>query len=216
MGKGIYTPRSIAVRCAVVLIGVLVTSLGSSFYIFANLGTDPVTSFVQGVSSTMAISFGSAMNIFNLVCFVLVLIFNRKLINIGTVIYTLLLGWAFDAIGVVFSKVLPANLSIVTRVLMLCVGTVLLGFGLGLYQGARLGAGPSDAMNQMIAAKLNIPLAWERVGFDIIMVVGGFLLGGVISVGTLVGMLAVGPIMGPTMNLFIPKIDRWSKLKEAV
>ena len=91
-GKGKYTVRSIIIRCIVIMIGVVITGFGAAAYVMAALGADPVTAFVQGMGVQLHLDFGMAMNIFNIVFFVIILILNRKMINIGTVLYTFTLG----------------------------------------------------------------------------------------------------------------------------
>ncbi|MCD8139523.1 MAG: hypothetical protein LUE17_07065, partial [Planctomycetaceae bacterium] len=55
-----------------------------------------------------------------------------------------------------------------------------------------------------------VPLKYERICFDAVMVIGGFLMGGVVHVGTILGMLGVGPIMAPTISKLAPLVDQWS------
>ena len=92
MGKGKYTVRSLCVRIIVNLIGIIITAYGAEAFVLANLGSDPVTAFVQGLGNVLGLPFGSAMNVFNIVFFVIILIVYRKGIGIGTVLYTFLLG----------------------------------------------------------------------------------------------------------------------------
>ena len=47
--KSKYTPRSIIVRCIVIMIGVVITAIGAALYVLAGVGSDPVTAFVQGM-----------------------------------------------------------------------------------------------------------------------------------------------------------------------
>ena len=77
MGKGKYTLRSIIVRCVVIMVGVFITAYGAEAFVLANLGSDPVTAFVQGLSKVLPFvhgDFGMAMNVFNVLCFVVILI----------------------------------------------------------------------------------------------------------------------------------------------
>ena len=71
MGKGKYTLRSIIVRCVVIMVGVFITAYGAEAFVLANLGSDPVTAFVQGLSKVLPFvhgDFGMAMNVFNVLC----------------------------------------------------------------------------------------------------------------------------------------------------
>ena len=210
MGKGKYTARSILIRCVVIMIGVAITGYGAAAYVMANLGSDPVTAFVQGMGFQLGKSFGYAMNIFNIVFFVIILILNRKMINIGTVLYTFTLGWFSNLFIGLLTSAMGVSPSLAARVVVLVSGTIALGIGLGFYQSAEFGCGPSDAFNQTMAALTKIPLKYERICFDAVMVIGGFLMGGVVFIGTIVGMVAVGPVMAPTITRLAPLVDKWA------
>ena len=210
MGKGKYTGQSITVRCLVIIVGVIITGFGAGAFVTANLGSDPVTAFVQGLGFTMNLSFGMAMNVFNVVCFLVILVLNRKLINIGTVIYTFMLGYCADFFIALLNGMMGEDPSVLIRSVVIILGTLALGVGLGFYQSAEFGIGPSDAFNQTMASMTKIPLKYERMIFDLVMVVCGYFMGGVVFVGTIVGMLAVGPIMGPTIGKFTPIVNKWA------
>lgn len=96
------------------------------------------------------------------------------------------------------------------RAVFQLIGVAGLGLGLGIYQSARLGCGPTDGFNQSLSDKLKIPLKWERIGCDVVFSLAGWALGGVIGLGTVLGMFATGPIMGPTITKLAPVVDRWA------
>lgn len=210
MGKGKYTARSIVVRCVVILIGVLITAYGAEAFVLANLGSDPVTAFVQGLGNVLNQPFGTAMNIFNIICFVIILVMYRKGIGIGTVLYTFTLGTFCSLLDPYIVAVIGPEPSMVTRVILVITGTIALGVGLGGYQAAGYGAGPSDAFNQFMAKTLKLKLKWWRIIFDAIMVAGALIMGGVIHVATLVGMFLVGPVLGPVLNKLSPLVNKWA------
>ena len=194
MGKGKYTLRSIIVRCVVIMVGVFITAYGAEAFVLANLGSDPVTAFVQGLSKVLPFvhgDFGMAMNVFNVLCFVVILIVYRKGIGVATVLYTFTLGTFCSMIEPWIIALIGPTPSMVTRVILVITGTLALGVGLGSYQAAGYGAGPSD-------------------GFDAIMVVGALIMGGVIHVATLVGMFCVGPVLGPVLNKLSPLVNKWA------
>ena len=83
---------------------------------------------------------------------------------------------------------------------MILLGTVFIGIGLGLYQSAELGLGPTDGINQTIAKKTGISYRYVRIIYDILMTLAGWLLGGTVWFGTLLGAFLVGPIMVPAME----------------
>lgn len=225
-----YSPRSLAVRCLVIVVGVAIAGFGAGCVIAANLGADPVTAFVNAFGNLSGLGPGTAMNIFNLVFFVIILFINRKMINIGMILYTLLLGVFFGFFVGVMGGVLgdlqtaTTSTAIIARTLMMLLGVVAVGIGLGMYQAADLGAGPSDAFNQTIAVKTKLQLRWERVIFDVIMVIGALVMNFVdaqggefrsdIFIGTILGVFAVGPIMAPVMFRGARIVNKWSGMDE--
>lgn len=225
-----YKPRSLIVRCLVIIIGVAIAGFGAGCVIAANLGADPVTAFVNVFGNLSGLGPGTAMNVFNLTFFVIILIINRKMINIGTVLYTFLLGVFFgffvEKMGLLLGDMQTSSTftALAARSVMMLGGVLCVAVGLGMYQAADLGAGPSDAFNQTMAAKTKLALRWERVIFDAIMVIGALAMSAVISrggpfktdifVGTIVGMVAVGPIMAPIMYRGAKIVNRWSGMGE--
>lgn len=216
MGKGKYTARSIIVRCIVILVGVLITAYGAEAFVLASLGSDPVTAFVQGLGKVLGLDFGNAMNVFNIAFFVIILIVNRKTIGIGTVLYTFTLGTFCTLLDPYIVGVIGPEPTMVARVVLIVTGTIALGVGLGFYQAAEFGCGPSDAFNQTMAKTLKLQLRWWRVIFDAIMVVGALVMGGVVHVGTLVGMFLVGPVLGPVLNKSAPLVNKWAGNEDIV
>ena len=212
--KSKYTPRSIIVRCIVIMIGVVITAIGAALYVLAGVGSDPVTAFVQGMGHVMNKDFGTAMNYFNIAFFVVIVIIYRKVIGIGTVLYTFTLGFFsnifINLIGSFANKESP----LAVRIIMIIIGTVAIGIGLGFYQSAEFGTGPSDGFNQAMAHYTKIPLKWERMAFDAIMIVGSLIMAGFgagfVHVGTVLGMFGVGPIMAPTITKLAPVVDQWA------
>ena len=210
MVKGKYTVRSILVRCIVIMVGVVITGFGAAAYVMAARGSDPVTAFVQGMGVQLNLDFGMAMNIFNIIFFVIILILNRKMINIGTVLYTFTLGTFSNIFISMLTALMGDAPGLPVKIIVLVLGTLALGVGLGLYQSAELGCGPSDAFNQTMAKMTKIPLKWERIIFDAVMVVGGFIMGGTVFFGTILGMVGVGPVMAPIITKLGPIVDQWA------
>ena len=164
----------------------------------------------MGLGGKLGTSYGMTLNIVNIVLFVFLLIFNRKMIHFGTIIYTLLVGTFSDMFIAMLTGLLGEDPALPVKVVLLLLAVVTFAFGLGLYQSAQLGAGPIDGFNQTIAKWTKVPLKYERIGCDVLMALMGFLLGSTIFVGTILGMFAVGPIMGPTITRLAPVVDKWA------
>ena len=109
--------------------GTTTAAFGCGCFITEALGSELVTAFVMGLSISTTIQFGMIMNIFNLICFVIVLVWDRKRINIGTVLYTFTLG-TFCNIFIALLTPL-GSASLLVRVGLIVIGTIATGFGLG-------------------------------------------------------------------------------------
>lgn len=200
--------KNLLIRCLFIIVGVSIAALSAPFLIYADLGGDPFAAFNQGLSRKTGISFGTSVIFFNLFFLLAVLFLNRAKIHLGTVFYLLLLGPLSDVFLYLFQSLGSTDLALSVRVIFVLLGIVCVGFGLGLYQAANLGAGPSDSFNQIMSEKLGIPLRFERIGYDLTLVVAAFFLGGTINIGTLLGILFIGPIMAPTLTHGAPLIDK--------
>lgn len=195
-----YTKKSMIIRCAAIITGVYLAGFGCAGYMMADLGSDPVTAFIQGLGKTLNITPGMATNVLNVTAFVILILVNRQLVHIGTILYTLLLGMFVDTSSAMLAAVFGNSPGMAVRVGVLAAGTIAIGFGLGLYQAAELGIGPTDGINQTIVKVTGLSYRVERILFDAVMAAAGWVLGGTVFIGTVVGIVAVGPIMAPTIT----------------
>ena len=78
------------------------------------------------------------------------------------------------------------------RLALLGVGLLLFGIGTALYIGAGLGAGPRDSLMLVGARRLHCASGRARV-IEISVLVVGFLLGGVVGIGTVLFAALIGP-----------------------
>lgn len=88
---------------------------------------------------------------------------------------------------------------ILARSALLCIGVAVLGFAGFLYQAARLGVCPYDGVAIILTNHLKWEYFWVKISLDGICVILAFLLGAVqlhvLGAGTLVAVLAIGPII---------------------
>ena len=130
IGKANTQRAASSSRCIVIMVGVIITAYGAEAFVLANLGSDPVTAFVQGLGKVLGLEFGNAMNVFNIVFFVIILIFNRKTIGIGTVLYTFTLGVFCTMLDPWIRAVIGAEPTMVSRVVLIVTGTIALASAL--------------------------------------------------------------------------------------
>ena len=96
--------------------------------------------------------------------------------------------------------VLPQELPIWGRGVMLVFGCIILAYGMTIVIKSDAGTGPNDLVAVVISDKTKLKFSIVRLCVDGIFALIGFLLGGILGIGTLVCIALVGPVAG----LFMP------------
>ena len=89
-------------------------------------------------------------------------------------------------------------------------GVILIGAARGFSLTANLGPGPRDGLMTGLQRVSGWPIGWVRAGIEIVVLIAGWLLGGVVGIGTVVFALGVGYSVAVFMSLmkfFSPKSD---------
>ncbi len=183
-------------RLAQLMVGLVVFGLALALIVEADLGLDPWDVFHQGLSERTGVGLGWVVIAMSVVVLALWVPLRQRP-GIGTVANALVVGLVIEA-GIV---VLPSPTALVPRVAFLAAGVLLSGLSLGLYIGAGLGPGPRDGLMTGIAARGH-SVRVVRTAIELTVLVGGFLLGGTVGVGTVVFALTVGPLVHVTLPWF--------------
>ncbi len=182
----------------IVAAGSLMMSIGIALYLNAGLGADPLTVFTSGVAHTTGLTVGKASLAIMAVLICVLFFLDRKRIGLGTVLNAGIIGVSVDIfLGLDFLKV---N-SLAASVIMLIITAVLFGMGVAVYISAGLGEGAVDAIMVLLHNRTKINIRWIKIGLDICLLTLGALLGGKIGAGTVVGVLATGPVIEYTLKL---------------
>ncbi|MEI3146680.1 MAG: hypothetical protein V8T10_01350 [Merdibacter sp.] len=208
---------SIGKRSIFLAISVVFMYLGIACYYQCGLGTDPYSVMVDGLHTFLNLSYGQVTNIINAVLFVLMLLFGRKYINIGTIINFVVAGVLIDAFNAALIALFP-NLDLFGQTLMLIAGFLLFAAGTGIYIVAALGVGGVEFITLSFSEKTKINLRWVRIGFDVICMILGIVLGAIagrgifgdlIGVGTILGAFGTGVVMKFTIRLLDERLTKW-------
>ena len=204
------TKRSIKewiVRSVILLVGLTIAHLGVTLFLLSDLGSDPFNVLVQGIFRQLGkISFlgflthGQTHIAISVVIILVLLIVDRSYIKIGTLICMLLGGPIIDFFTWLLQLVLPADLSLVWRIVMLVLGCVILAYGMTIVIKSDAGTGPNDLVAVVISDKTKIKFWIMRLIVDAVFAGLGFLLGGTVGAGTIVCIALVGPVAG----IFLP------------
>jgi uncharacterized membrane protein YczE len=165
----------------------------------ALFGNDPYSCMNLGISSLLGISFGTWTTCMALLLFLPVLLLERRYIQAGSFVYLLVLGPASDIWYTLFLALFgnPQSLSMTSHILFLLFGIVIACFSISLYICSDLGIGPYDALPWIIEHRSHgrLQFRWGRVLCDFTCVLIGFLLGSIVSIGTLSMALFTGPLV---------------------
>ncbi len=122
-------------KCAVALRGILLVGTGIAFNAMAQLGSDPVGIFYDGIRSILGLTqeqLGMASNMVNIALAVLLWFIGRRHLNLGTLIYILPYGLCVDFGSWVYGILFHANL-IGQRIAASIIGCLLLYLGVAIY-----------------------------------------------------------------------------------
>jgi len=76
-----------------------------------------------------------------------------------------------------------------------------------LYMVVDMGVSPYDAMPQVIARRIKKPFPLVRLGWDVLVLTIGFLLGGRLGLVTLITGFCVGPVYGAIAKKLRPLFE---------
>lgn len=188
------TKKEWAVALVVLVIGLVIAHLGVSLFILANIGSDPFTVFVQGLSGKLNLSVGQTHVIILTVLLVLQVVTTKGYIKPGSVVCAFCGGPIIDFGIWIFGQFINEGTPVALRYIVFIAGCAILGFGLSIVVNSNAGTGPNDLVSIILADKLpKIQFRYVRMAVDFTWVVVGFILGGKIGTGTVIGILTVGP-----------------------
>jgi uncharacterized membrane protein YczE len=170
-------------------IGLFICSLSIAFMINANLGLSPWDVLHQGIANKMGITIGTATIGVGFIVVVLDAILGEN-VGWGTVLNMMFIGTFLDMI--LFSNMIPISNSLLGGIVMLCVGMILMAFGMILYIGSGLGSGPRDGMMVAFQKRTNKSVKVIRGVMELGALIVGYLLGGKAGIGTVITALGLG------------------------
>lgn len=190
-------PRRLVRRSAQLLIGLFLYGVGIAFLVRSDLGAAPWDVLTLGIEQHVPLTFGTISVI---VSFLVLLLWIplRQRPGIGTLANALLIGPFVD---LAFLAIPETNLLWLQIVFML-TGIVTIGFATGLYIGSRFGPGPRDGLMTGLHRVTGRPIWSVRTVIEATVVLLGWLLGGIVGVGTVAFALMIGPICQYFMRIF--------------
>ncbi|GGC83543.1 membrane protein [Tersicoccus solisilvae] len=177
-------------RILVLFVGLGLYGAAIGLMIRSELGASPWDVLAQGVSRRSGLTFGLSTVVISAV--VLLCWFPLRVRP----------GWGTLANAVSVGLFADATLALVPptghwlqRSGLLAGGVVLLAFATAVYLSPRFGPGPRDGLFTGLVRRTGLPVWAVRGCLEVTVLVIGWLLGGIVGIGTVVFAAAVGPLV---------------------
>lgn len=183
-----------------IIIGLLIAGIGTAFLFKLGWGSAPAATITEGVAIFFNTSYGLAGISINIIFLILLIILDKSLIGMGTLLATFFFGYFIDIGVYILTPLKIVEMGITMQVLMMLIGCILTAIGLGYYVGQFFGTGAIDGMSVVINQRTNIPFKYCRWTMDIIMMLVGVFMGAAWGIGTIASVVFTGPIMQFVIN----------------
>src|SRR5690606_32396863 len=170
-------------------LGLALFGVSLALMVRATLGLDPWNVFQQGLMDVVGLSLGQVSIAIGAVV-MLAWIPLRQKPGFGTIANIIVIGLVIDAT----LAVLPVFEGLALRSAMMVSGVVLNAFASAAYIGAGMGPGPRDGLMTGLHERLGWSIRVSRLSIEATVLAAGWLLGGVVGVGTVLYAVVLGPL----------------------
>ena len=195
-----------AKRMAIMFMSILLMGFAVSVFSYSGMGVDPFTALNMSISAKLGISFGFLQMCVNGVVLVLVALTADRLINVGTIVNMVGVGYVCEFFTSIYNQFLPQENPFAVRFVLMALGVFLLSLSASLYFNCNVGVSPYDALGFVMEEKTKLKYRWCRVVTDLICTGVAFLLGGPIGIGTVVTAFFMGPVISFCDNSISKKV----------
>ena len=170
------------------VLGLFLFGLGDAIIIGSGAGVSPWTVLAQGISYSMNWTIGFSTFIVSLS--VLILWFPLKQQpGIGTILNVFIIAGTID----LTLPYLPSPTEYPNQILQAAIGIMTIGLGSGFYLTANLGPGPRDGLMVGLQRITDLPVITVRTALELMVVITGWLMGGLVGLGTIMFVFGIGP-----------------------
>jgi uncharacterized membrane protein YczE len=170
--------------------GLLLYGFSMGMMVRAGMGLDPWDVLHQGLAELLPFSFGVTIVLVSAVVLLLWIPIRQKP-GFGTLANAVVIGLATDA----SLAALPAAPNVAWGISAMLASVVLNAIAGAMYLGAGLGPGPRDGLMTGLVARGVGPVWAVRTGLEGSVLLIGWLLGGLVGIGTVLYALSIGPLL---------------------
>ena len=178
--------------------GMVVSAVGITLMLQANIGLEPWSVLQQGMAQSTGMTYGTASMIVGAAAIIAAVLCGERF-GFGTIINIILCAVFIDAL--LWLDWIPQMTSLLPGIAMLLIGLELLVLGTWMYMKSALGAGPRDALMVALARKTCRSVGLCRGSVEIIVIIVGFLLGWQVGIGTIISAVGLGSLFNINFHL---------------
>jgi len=195
-------PKPRLTTMIMLVFGLFLFGLGEAIIIGSGSGVSPWTVLAQGISKRSDFSIGMA-TFFISIAILIFWIPLKQVPGIGTILNAIIIASAID----LTLPYLPQPDDITFKIIQACFGILVVGLGSGIYLCSNLGPGPRDGLMIGLQKQTNASLPAIRTIIELLAVISGWLLGGVVGIGTILFVFGIGPCVGIGLTL-VEKVSK--------
>ncbi|AFA48521.1 YczE/YyaS/YitT family protein [Acetobacterium woodii] len=178
--------------------GLFLYGLGIILTMRANVGYAPWEVLHSGISQTLGVSIGLVNTAVGALIVAIVVLLGEK-IGLGTIFNMFMIGLFMDLI--LFLDFIPLFHGFWIGTFVLIIGLFIISLGTYFYISSAFGAGPRDSLMVAITRKTKLPVGFCRGIIEISVVIIGWLLGGMVGLGTIISAFCIGFCVQITFKL---------------
>ena len=202
-------------RTGLLLGGLLVSAVGITLMLQANIGLEPWSVLQQGMVLTFGMTFGTASAIVG-AAVIAIAFFCGESFGLGTLANIFICPMMIDLL--LYLNWIPLFTGLWSGLAALLAGMELLALGTWLYMKSALGSGPRDALMVVLARKTRWSVGVCRAAVEVVIVFIGWRLGGQVGIGTVLAAVGVGSLFNLNFFLlrFTPALLHQENLPETI
>lgn len=201
--------KTVIKRIVYTTLGVIILGFGAGILRISEFGTDPFSCMNLGITAVLnslgiRITYGVWQIIMNLLIFIWMSLWKRRLLGYGMFCNMILVGLMSDLAVNVSGSFVPDEKTLILKMIIMLIGVVVLCFGIAFYIEADMGTAPYDEVAFAFSDKINNRLSfkWCRIITDIICVTIGIItyiqiddIFKILGVGTVIMAFGTGPLV---------------------
>jgi uncharacterized membrane protein YczE len=175
--------------------GLSLFGIGEGLLVASRWGATPWTVFAQGLGRRLDVSIGWSTLLISVVV-MLAWWPLRERPGVGTVANLVIIAYALDLTAT--NVATPASAA--WRAVLVVSGVGAIGVGSALYLTTGLGPGPRDGLMTSLHRHLHVSVVYVRLSIEVVVLIIGWLLGGVVGVGTAFFAATIGFAIGWSLH----------------